>query len=263
MNDPTAQLPPQRGAERTWSPIVELRQYTTHPGQRDALITLFESRFIEPQEKAGMKLIGHFRNLDDADNFTWVRGFADMPTRFRALSDFYDGPIWRANRDAANATITDSTNVLLLQPSAPTGPFELPAHRPPAGGPGDEKDRGAIEVTILHIETAAEAKVAAYVEAAIAPSLAHSGASLLTTLVTKHAVNDFPRLPVRDGVHVFVWFVGFPQLAAYERLQRVDMPHHRLAERTPGLMLLPEVLRLAPTPRSLLTGSFSLPADGK
>jgi hypothetical protein len=256
MNDPTARLPPQPGAERTWSPIVELRQYTTYPGQCDALITLFESCFIEPQEQAGMKLIGQFRNLDDADNFTWVRGFADMPTRLRALSDFYDGPIWRANRDAANATMTDSTNVLLLQPSAPTA-FELPAHRPPAGGPGDEKDRGAIEVTVLHIDRAADAKVAAYVEAAIVPSLARSGALLLSTLVTKHAVNDFPRLPVRDGVHVFVWFVGFPQLAAYERMQRGDMPHHRIAERTPGLLLLPKVLRLAPTPRSLLTGSFT------
>src|SRR5439155_25048962 len=46
-------------------PIVELRQYTLHPGKRDAFIDLFERQFIESQEAVGTRMIGQFRDLDD------------------------------------------------------------------------------------------------------------------------------------------------------------------------------------------------------
>lgn len=35
---------------QTYSPIVELRQYTLHPGKRDTLIELFDREFVETQE---------------------------------------------------------------------------------------------------------------------------------------------------------------------------------------------------------------------
>jgi hypothetical protein len=35
-------------------PIVELRQYTLRPGQRDVLIDLFDREFVESQEAAGL-----------------------------------------------------------------------------------------------------------------------------------------------------------------------------------------------------------------
>src|SRR5512143_3890578 len=35
--------------------VVELRDYTLHPGRRDELIALFEGEFIEAQEAAGMR----------------------------------------------------------------------------------------------------------------------------------------------------------------------------------------------------------------
>ena len=57
------------------SPIVELRQYTLHPGQRDVLIELFERIFIEPQEAVGITVIGQFRDLEDPNRFVWLRGF--------------------------------------------------------------------------------------------------------------------------------------------------------------------------------------------
>jgi hypothetical protein len=61
--------------------LIELRQYTLHPGQRETLIELFEREFITPQQDAGMTLLGQFRDLDDADRFVWLRGFASMPQR--------------------------------------------------------------------------------------------------------------------------------------------------------------------------------------
>jgi hypothetical protein len=105
-------------SDATWSPIVEFRQYTLHPGARDTLIELFDREFIESQEELGMKVIGQFRPLDDTDRFIWLRGYPDMQTRARALAAFYDGPVWAQHRDVANATMIDSDNVLLLRPQA-------------------------------------------------------------------------------------------------------------------------------------------------
>ena len=47
--------------------VVELRQYTLHPRQRDVLIELFDREFVETQEAVGMTVIGQFRDLDDPD----------------------------------------------------------------------------------------------------------------------------------------------------------------------------------------------------
>lgn len=42
--------------------LLELRQYTLRPGQRDALITLFDQHFVEAQEAVGMHIVGQFRD---------------------------------------------------------------------------------------------------------------------------------------------------------------------------------------------------------
>ena len=81
-------------------PVVELRQYTLRPGQRDVLIDLFDREFVESQEAEGMAIVGQFRDLDDPDRFVWIRGFGDMPSRARALAAFYGGPAWKAHRAA-------------------------------------------------------------------------------------------------------------------------------------------------------------------
>jgi hypothetical protein len=43
-------------------PVVEFRQYTLKPGQRDVLIDIFDRYFIEGQESAGMTILGQFRD---------------------------------------------------------------------------------------------------------------------------------------------------------------------------------------------------------
>lgn len=107
------------------SPVVELRQYTLKAGRRDTLIDIFDSRLIEGQEGTGMTIIGQFRDLDRPDMFVWMRGFDGMDARKNALADFYGGPVWAANRDAANATMIDSDDVLLLKPAWPDAGFDL------------------------------------------------------------------------------------------------------------------------------------------
>jgi hypothetical protein len=65
------QSPPRALAPALHSPIVELRQYTLHPGQRDTLIELFEREFLDTQAEAGIAVLGQFRDLDADDRFVW------------------------------------------------------------------------------------------------------------------------------------------------------------------------------------------------
>src|SRR5215470_13087736 len=115
------------------SAVLELRRYALHPGRRDELIELFEREFIETQEAVGIQVIGQFYDLDNPNQFVWLRGFNDMSAREQSLNVFYSGPVWRQHRDAANATMIDSDNVLLLRLAHPTSGFSLNGHRPPLG----------------------------------------------------------------------------------------------------------------------------------
>ncbi|MEU1615931.1 NIPSNAP family protein [Streptomyces sp. NPDC005722] len=166
--------------------VVELRQYTLRPGARDTLVELFEREFVTGQEAAGIRVGGRFTDLDDPDRFVWMRAFPGMPARLRSLHAFYGGPLWRAHRDAANATMTDSDDVLLLRG---------PGHRVPP-------DAGQVVVTICH---------PAHPEA-FAGALAGPGGLPPDAAVhrSEHALNDFPALPVRTGEDVVLWFTAFP-----------------------------------------------------
>ncbi|WUD73333.1 NIPSNAP family protein [Streptomyces sp. NBC_00510] len=189
--------------------IVELRQYTLHPGARDTLVELFEREFVTGQEAAGIRVGGRFRDLDDPDRFVWMRAFPDMAARTRALHAFYDGPVWRAHREEANATMTDSDDVLLLRG---------PGYRVP-------DDAGLVVATVCHPAD---------------PSGFAPPDSARAVHRTEHAANGFPALPVRTGEDVVVWFAAFAEAGA--------RPEEPVLPAGPERRLLrpPQRLRLAP-----------------
>lgn len=102
---------------RTCCPVIELRRYCLDPGQPGVLVDLFERHLYEPQMAAGMSLIGQFHDADDPNQFVFLRGFDGMDARRDALDAFYNGPVWKAHRSAANATMISSDIVLLLRPA--------------------------------------------------------------------------------------------------------------------------------------------------
>jgi NIPSNAP len=243
---------------QTCCSVLELRQYTLHPGRRDVLIELFDREFIESQEALGMTLVGQFRDLDDPNRFVWLRGFADMPSRARALEGFYGGPIWKAHREAANATMIDSDNVLLLRPARPGSEFQIRNDRPPVGTKGTGK--GLIVATIYYFDAPVTDDFVGFFENAMKPALSESGASVLACFVTEHTKNNFPRLPVREGENVFVWFSSFRDVTAYaEYMVALSRSQRWLGEVTQKLAQWlkrnPEVLKLSPTERSRLRRS--------
>ena len=232
-------------------PIVELRRYTLHPGQRDVLIDLFDREFVESQEALGMAILGQFRDLDDADRFVWLRGFDDMPGRAEALGRFYGGPVWKAHSREANATMVDSDDVLLLRPAEGSTGFPAPAEpRPPAGH--TEPPQSLVVATICHRDRPVDDEFGDLFMNRLRPALAEAGGPPLACLQTEFAENTFPALPVRVGEHVFVWFTRFGTAADHDEYR------HRRDRGEPWRDLLatlarpPEHLRLAPTARSLL-----------
>ncbi len=220
--------------------LVELRRYRLRPGRRDELVALFERALVEPQEAAGLQVLGQFRDLAAPDEFVWLRGFAgaDADDRARALARFYGGPVWREHGAAANATMLDSDDVLLLRPAAAATALTAGgAPRPPAGAP--VAGRGGLLVTTALLDApldppALDAAVAA-LRAAAAP---------LAVLVTAAVANAFPALPVRDEP-ALVWIEATPDPATAPPAA-VPAP---VAARLRGA---PHVARLVPTARSLL-----------
>lgn len=188
-----------------FSPIVELRRYALYPGRRDDLITLFDREFLEGQEATGMTVIAQFRDVGDPDAFVWLRGFPDMRARKASLTAFYGGPIWARHRDEANGIMVNSDNVFLLRAMPIDGRFLEPNQVRPAPGTTALPD-GYIAANTCHLDAPADATLIRRFETEIAPDLAVAGAPVIASFVTEHAENTFPRLPVRAGENVLVWF---------------------------------------------------------
>jgi len=252
-------------------PVVELRQYTLRPGQREVLIDLFDREFVESQEAAGVAIVGQFRDLDEPDRFVWIRGFTDMPSRARALASFYGGPAWKAHSARANATMIDTDNVLLLRPvTARSGLPAVGAERLPAVGaerlPAVEAGRSPagraladdsrILVTIYYRDRPFDRAFADFFDHRVRPVLIETGATPLACFQTEYAENTFPALPVRTGENVFVWLARFPSSARLnDHLHRLEYHDHWQDRVFPALRetaSAPQRLRLAPTTRSLL-----------
>ena len=242
--------------EQSCCPVVELRQYTLHPGKRDVLIELFDREFVESQEILGMYVIGQFRDLDNPDRFVWLRGFRNMTERAEGLTAFYTGSVWKANREAANATMIDSDNVLLLRPARPESGFLLGSDRPPPCS--SEVPAALVVATIYYLDELANDFVD-FFEQTLKPVLVDTGASILAYLVTESSANNFPALPVREGENVFIWFSLFWDQMSYQDHCAALFKSARWRgevsrEITRRLRKPPEVLKLSPTARSQLRG---------
>jgi quinol monooxygenase YgiN len=233
----------------TCCPLVEFRQYTLVPGKRDALVDLFEREFIETQEATGMTVVGQFRDLNNPDRFVWLRGFNDMESRARQLQEFYGGPVWKKHREAANATMSDSDNVLLLRPARSDSGFRLEnLKRPPHGNKQDSKV--LIVATIYHLNRMAQDNFILLFEQELVPKLTKAGGSIVGMFVTENHPNTFPALPVREGENVFVSFARFANRQAYDEFAGSNSVHE--FEASAHIKGKPETVLLAATARSLV-----------
>jgi hypothetical protein len=203
-----------------------------------------------------MTIVGQFRDLDDPDRFVWMRGFASMPSRARALASFYGGPVWKANSARANATMIDSDNVLLLRPVSARAGFPAPAAaRLPYGHAVAVPSR--ILVTLYYRDRPFDQAFADFFDRQAHPVLLKTGAKPLACLQTEHAENTFPALPVRTGENVFVWLARFPSSGHLRsHLHEIERSGDWQDGVLPALSAMitgaAQQLCLAPTARSML-----------
>lgn len=236
-------------------PVLELRQYTLHPGQRDVLIELFDREFVESQEVLGMRIAGQFRDLDDPDRFVWLRGFTDMERRKAGLSGFYGGPVWAAHGAAANATMITSDDVLLLRPTSRGSGFPTSGEaRPPVGS--EHGTRWVIAATVHHLAAPVTQELLDLYDSGLEPLLTAAGGPRLALLQREPARNTFPALPVREDEHVLVRFARFddPEVHAAHLTHLARLPAWGEVQRELGRheSAPAQHLRLQPTARSLL-----------
>ena len=237
--------------------VLELRQYTLHPGRREPFVDLFDRVFADPLDATGMTVVGQFRDLDRPDRFVWMRGFQTMAARAQELAAFYDSDLWHTHRSEANASIVDSDNVLLLEPASSSLQFKDVPPRPPLADP--TASGGLLVVTLYYAKPETLAAFGALFEHSLRARLEAAGGTTVAAYITSTQPNNFPRLPIRVGEHIYVWVARFKDTEAYAAYQiRLDADQgwsHKLwpAARD-RLNREPEVLRLTPTPRSRLRG---------
>jgi hypothetical protein len=202
-----------------------------------------------------MAIIGTFRDLDDPDRFVWMRGFTDMTLRAKALRAFYSGAVWQAHRDAANATMVDSDDVLLLR-VVRAGPGFSPGERkrPPRGAAVIPES--LVVANIYYFTSDVEAPFIEFFERIVSPALLAAEIQVVATYVSETSPNNFPALPIREHERVFVWLSTHRDARVYAhslaRLRQSAAWASIREELRSKLMREPEVHRLQPTPRSAL-----------
>jgi hypothetical protein len=237
---------PSKSSQGGCCAVLELRQYTLKPGQRDALIALFDRHFVESQEAVGMTIVGQFRDRHRPDRFVWIRGFSNMQRRHAALEQFYGGPVWAEHKAAANTTMLDVSDVRLLKPSRPDTAFHIDVSSRPALS--ETRPTAIVLAGIHRLRQPADASVMLRFEEQGVPALRRAGVHVDSVLVTESAPNTFTRLPVREGDHLLVWF-GSLKGSEVPTTQRLEEANAALGPLVDGPL---QVLELEPTPRSLL-----------
>ena len=181
----------------------------------------------------------------------------DKSPRATALASFYGGPVWKQHAAAANATMIDSDNVLLLRPATAQAGFPAPTTPRPLAGHQATAAPSCLLATLYYRDRPFDEAFTGFFEQEARPLLTRAGAAPLAWLQTEYAENTFPALPVRTGENVFAWLARFPSPAPLDdHLRQIERSAEWRDRVLPALSALitgsPQRLRLAPTARSQL-----------
>lgn len=75
--------------------FFELRQYRTHPGQRENWVRFMEEVIIPFQTKQGMEIVGSFTGQEEDDLYVWIRRFENDAERDRLYQAVYQSDYWK------------------------------------------------------------------------------------------------------------------------------------------------------------------------
>ena len=100
--------------------LFELRQYRTHPGQRDRFVELMETEIIPFQVAQGMSIVASFVAEEDPDLYVWIRRFENEEQRVAQYAAVYESDHWKNDISPRIPEMLDreSINVTRLNPTS-------------------------------------------------------------------------------------------------------------------------------------------------
>jgi hypothetical protein len=97
--------------------IVEMRTYKTKPGKRAQFLEIFRAKSVPAHLEIGMKLLGPFLSVEDADTFFFMRGFPDLASREPMKAQFYEGALWKGELESVLMPLLEKYEVVLVEDS--------------------------------------------------------------------------------------------------------------------------------------------------
>ena len=94
--------------------IVEMRTYKLKAGKREEFLEVFRTRSVPAHDEIGMKILGPFLSIEDADSFFFMRGFPDLASREPMKAKFYEGELWKRELEALLMPMIEKYDVVLV-----------------------------------------------------------------------------------------------------------------------------------------------------
>ena len=95
--------------------IIEMRTYKIKPGLRTDFLEIFESKSLPEHQKIGMKILGPFLSVEDADTFFFMRAFPDLKTREPLKGKFYEGKLWKEELEQKLMPMIEKYDVVVVE----------------------------------------------------------------------------------------------------------------------------------------------------
>jgi hypothetical protein len=94
--------------------IIEMRTYKTKPGKRTEFLEIFRSKAIPAHAEIGMRILGPFLSVEDADTFFFMRGFPDLASREPMKARFYEGELWKGELESLALPMLEKYDVVVV-----------------------------------------------------------------------------------------------------------------------------------------------------
>jgi NIPSNAP protein len=95
--------------------IIEMRTYKTKPGMRAEFLRIFTAKSMPAHREIGMKIMGPFPSIEDADVFFFMRAFPDLESREPMKRKFYEGELWKRELEQKLLPMLEKYEVVLVE----------------------------------------------------------------------------------------------------------------------------------------------------
>ncbi len=104
--------------------IIEMRTYKTKPGRQAEFLKVFKSKTVPEHQKIGMKVLGPFFSVEDADTFFWMRAFPDLKSRKAMRDQFYEGKLFREDLEHTLVPMLEKYDVVVVEAKGGLGSWQ-------------------------------------------------------------------------------------------------------------------------------------------